>query len=213
MRLFSMTILMGVVFIIIGLCVNIINSFLNADYTEALLEKRGLAVLVLYTAIVLFALQYQRTGQFPATWEISAFIFLPVILFSLKGMLGPVLFKKAKPHSISEYIIETVMEITEIGLGLFANTISFIRVGAFALSHAGLSIVTYTLAGIADPTMKSVGAIIIIIIGNIFIICFEGLICGIQSMRLEYYEFFGKFFKGDGVVFTPFILKAKASEV
>ena len=213
MKLFAVTILMGVVFILAGLCVNIINSILNADYTEALLEKRGLAILILYAAIVLFALNYQRTGQSPAIWEISAFIILPLILFSLRGVLGPVLFQSAKPHSISEYIIETVMDIVEIALGLFANTISFIRVGAFALSHAGLSIVTYTLAGMADPAMKSAGAIIIIVIGNIFIIGFEGLICGIQSMRLEYYEFFSKFFKGDGVVFSPFTLKAKASEV
>lgn len=213
MKLFSMTIMMGIVFIVIGFCVNIINSFINADYNEALLEKRGLAVLVLYAAIVFFALKYQRTGHVPATWAIGAFVILPLLLFSLKGMLATVFFKKTKPHSILEYVIETIMEIMEIGLGLFANTISFIRVGAFALSHAGLSIVTYTLAGMADPAMKSAGAVIIIVIGNIFIIGFEGLICGIQSMRLEYYEFFSKFFKGDGVVFTPFTLKAKALEV
>jgi vacuolar-type H+-ATPase subunit I/STV1 len=213
MRLFSMTILMGVVFILVGLCINIINSFVNADYTEAILEKRGIAVLVIYAASVVFVLEYLRNARFPTSWEISIFILLPLILFSMKGVLGPALFRKAKPHSISEYIVETVMEIMEIALGLFANTISFIRVGAFALSHSGLSIVTYTLASIADPAMKSVGAVIIIIIGNIVIIGFEGLICGIQSMRLEYYEFFSKFFKGDGVVFTPFTLKAKVSEV
>lgn len=213
MRLFFMTIMMGVVFIIIGFCLNIINSFLNADYTEALLEKRGLSILVLYAAMIVFALNYQRTGQFPTLWAISVFIFLPLIFFSLRGLLGAVFFGKQKPHSVSEYIIETIMEMVEIALGLFANTISFIRVGAFALSHAGLSIVTYTLAGMADPTLKSAGAVIIIIFGNIFIIGFEGLICGIQSMRLEYYEFFSKFFKGDGVVFSPFTLPAKASEV
>jgi vacuolar-type H+-ATPase subunit I/STV1 len=213
MKLFTMTILLGVVFILAGLCVNIVNSILNTDYTEALLEKRGLAVLILYAAVVFFAFNYQRTGQSPALGEISAFIILPLILFSLRGVLGPVLFQSAKPHGIAEYVMETVMGVVEIALGLFANTISFIRVGAFALSHAGLSIVTYTLAYMADPAMKSAGAVIIIIIGNIFIIGFEGLICGIQSMRLEYYEFFSKFFKGDGVVFSPFTLKAKASEV
>jgi len=101
----------------------------------------------------------------------------------------------------------------EIVLGLFANTVSFIRVGAFALSHAGLSIITYTFAGMADPAMKSAGAILIIVAGNIFIIGFEGLICGIQSMRLEYYEFFSKFFQGNGVAFSPFTLRTKASEV
>ena len=213
MKLFMTTILIGIVFIITGLLVNIINNILNADYTEAFLEKKGLAILVIYAAIVLFAVNYQSSGQLPAIWEISTFIILPLILFSLRGVLGPAFFQKEKPHSFSEYIIETVMEIVEIALSLFANTISFIRVGAFALSHAGLSIVTYTLAGIADPGMKSVGAVAIIMIGNIFIIGFEGLICGIQSMHLEYYEFFSKFFKGDGVVFSPFTLKAKASEV
>jgi vacuolar-type H+-ATPase subunit I/STV1 len=208
MKLFAMTILMGVVFILIGLFINIINNMLNAEYAEALLEKRGLAVLIVYAFIVLAAMNFQTGGKLPVMWAISVFIGLPLILFSLRGVIGPLLFQSAKPHSISEYIIETVMDIVEIVLSMFANTISFIRVGAFALSHAGLSIVTYTLAGMADPSMKSVGAITVIVIGNIFIIGFEGLICGIQSMRLEYYEFFSKFFQGDGVVFSPFTLKA-----
>jgi vacuolar-type H+-ATPase subunit I/STV1 len=213
MKLFASTILIGIVFIMTGLAVNIINNILNTDYTEALLEKRGLVILIVYAAIVFFAFNYQTNGRFPAVWEIGAFVILPLMLFSLRGLIGHLFFQKAKPHSIPEYIVETVMEIVEIALSLFANTISFIRVGAFALSHAGLSIVIYTLAGIADPGLHSAGAIIIIIIGNIFIIGFEGLICGIQSMRLEYYEFFSKFFKGEGVVFSPFTLKAKASEV
>lgn len=206
MKLFAMTVLMGVVFILAGLCVNIINSILNSNYTEALLEKRGLTVLIPYAAVVIFVLNYQRTGQVPALGEVCVFIILPLIIFSLRGVLGPVFFRSAKPPGIAEYIIETVMGIVEITLSLLANTLSFIRVGAFALSHAGLSIVTYTLAGMADPAVKSVAAIVIIVIGNIFIIGFEGLICGIQSMRLEYYEFFSKFFKGDGVAFSPFTL-------
>jgi len=213
MRLFFFTIMMGVVFILIGLCLNIINSLLNSDYSEAFLEKRGLAVLVLYAAIVVFVLQYRETGRSPALWALGVFIFLPLMIFSLRGLLSALFLGKPWPHSPTEYVVETVMEVVEIALSLFANTISFIRVGAFALSHAGLSIVTYTLAGMADPSLKSVGAVFVIVCGNIFIIGFEGLICGIQSMRLEYYEFFSKFFKGDGVVFSPFTLPAKTSEV
>lgn len=208
MRLFFTTIVMGVIFILIGLFINIVNSILNADYTEAFLEKRGLSILIFYAAIVLFALDYQRTGQLPASWQIITFTILPLILFSMRGIIGPILFHEAKPEDFTEYLIETVMGIVEIALSLFANTISFIRVGAFALSHAGLSIVTYTLAGMADPALNSIGSILIIVLGNIFIIGFEGLICGIQSIRLEYYEFFSKFFQGNGVAFSPYILKA-----
>lgn len=209
MGLFAVTILMGALFIAAGLGVNIINCLLNADYSGAFLEKRGVAVLVLYASAVLMAARYAKNGQGPAPWETGVFIILPLVVFSLRGVLGPVLFHVPPPRSMAEYAVETVVDMLEIGITMLANTISFIRVGAFALSHAGLSIVTFTLAGMADPALKSLSAITIIIFGNIFIIGFEGLICGIQSMRLEYYEFFSKFFRGDGVAFTPFTLKAQ----
>jgi vacuolar-type H+-ATPase subunit I/STV1 len=213
MELFSVTIFLGAVVIVVGLCINIINAFINADYPEAFLEKKGMAILILYVAIVLFTVRYMSQRQAPAPWEIAAFIFLPLVAFALRGVLGPLFFRAQRPHDVGEYVTETVMDVVEIALGMFANTISFIRVGAFALAHAGLSIVTYTLAGMADPGLKSFTAITILVAGNIFIIGFEGLICGIQSMRLEYYEFFSKFYKGDGVVFSPFVLKTKMAEV
>jgi V/A-type H+/Na+-transporting ATPase subunit I len=213
MRLFSATILLGAVIIMTGLLLNIINAFINSDYVEALLEKRGMAVLILYSAIVIMAVRYMSSKQAPEFWKICAFIFGPILIFCLRGALGHILFNAPGIHNTGEYITETVMDVVEIALSMFANTVSFIRVGAFALSHAGLSIVTYTLAGMADPNLKSAGAIAVIVIGNIFIIGFEGMICGIQSMRLEYYEFFSKFYRGDGVVFSPFTLKTRTSEV
>jgi len=213
MGLFSITILMGALFIGIGFLVNVINNIAGGDYAEAFLEKHGLAILVLYAAIILLAVRYSVTGKGAAPWMVGLFIILPLLIFSLRGVLGPILFQSPRPHSVVEYIIETCVEILEIGLSMLANTISFIRVGAFALSHAGLSIVTYTLAGMVDPAIRSPGAIAIIIAGNIFITGFEGLICIIQSMRLEYYEFFSKFFRGDGVGFAPFTLKERISEV
>lgn len=213
MRLFAATVLLGAVIIVIGLCLNIINAFFNSNYVEALLEKKGMAILILYSAIVIMAVRFMSSKQTPEFWEIGLFVIVPLLIFCLRGVLGPLLFNAPRLHNISEYITETVMDVVEIALSMFANTVSFIRVGAFALSHAGLSIVTYTLAGMADPNLKSVGAIAVIVTGNIFIIGFEGMICGIQSMRLEYYEFFSKFYRGDGVVFSPFILKTRTSEV
>lgn len=213
LRLFSLTILMGAILIIIGFSLNIINGCLNGDYFGALLEKRGLAVGILYATVVASVFYHQQTGQPPSLWLIAPAVCLPLLAFSMKSLLGQAFFQKARPQHLAEYVVETFMEIVEIVLGLFANTISFIRVGAFALSHAGLSMVTYTLAGMADPARTSVGAVIIIVIGNIFIMGFEGLICGIQSLRLEYYEFFSRFFKGEGIPFSPFTLEAKTLEV
>ncbi|MCK9230439.1 MAG: hypothetical protein M0Q23_05830 [Syntrophales bacterium] len=206
MTLFGFTVMMGVVIITVGLIINMINCVMNGEYGEALLEERGLVILVPYLALVFFAVRFVATDHVPVLWETSVFILFPVVLFALRGVLGPLIFKSRAPHSAVEYIVETIMEIFELAISMLANTISFIRVGAFALSHAGLGIVTYTLAHMLDPSLRSPGAIAVIVAGNIFIIGFEGLICGIQSLRLEYYEFFSKFFKGSGVVFEPFRL-------
>jgi V/A-type H+/Na+-transporting ATPase subunit I len=213
MTLFAITILIGTVIIFVGLSLNIINALINHDYVEAFLEKKGLAILIFYSSLVIMSIRYAVHKQVPALWEIGIFVFAPILVFSLRGVIGPALFNGKRPHETVEYITETVMDIVEIVLSMFANTVSFIRVGAFALSHAGLSIATFTLAGIFDPGLKSIMAISILVIGNIIIIVFEGMICGIQSMRLEYYEFFSKFFRGDGISFSPFILKSKFSEV
>ncbi|MGE5799211.1 MAG: V-type ATPase 116kDa subunit family protein, partial [Syntrophaceae bacterium] len=63
MGLFSATILLGAFIIVVGLCVNIINAFLNTDYPEALLGKKGAAILVLYGALVFFAIRYASRQQ------------------------------------------------------------------------------------------------------------------------------------------------------
>jgi V/A-type H+-transporting ATPase subunit I len=96
MKLFGMTILMGAIFIMVGLGVNIFNSILNGDYAEAFLEKRGLAVLILYISIFVFAVRYVMTGRMPAEWAIAVFVVVPLVLFSLRGILGAALFSERK---------------------------------------------------------------------------------------------------------------------
>jgi V/A-type H+-transporting ATPase subunit I len=85
--------------------------------------------------------------------------------------------------------MESGIELLEIFLGYFANTMSFIRVAAFAIGHGVLLMTVYIVAG----TLGRYG-IIIHILGNAGIIVLEGIIVTIQAVRLEYYEFFGKFF-------------------
>ena len=97
------------------------------------------------------------------------------------------------------FIIQSLMDLIETVISMLSNTLSFIRVGAFAVAHGGLSLAIFSLAG-EDPTP---GFWITIILGNLFIIGFEGLIVGIQTMRLHYYEILGKFFHGGGIQFEP----------
>ena len=207
--LFFAVIMMGAVFIAVGILLNIINGLLMKDYSDAIFGARGLVGLIIYAGLIFLFVRYIKTGVYPLTSELIAFIIVPLCIFSMRNILGFFFLGNTQPfpHGVVEYVVETLIEIMEMFSGFLGNTISFIRAGAFALSHAGLSIAIYTLARIINPDITTIAALMVLIVGNIFIILLEGLICGIQSMRLEYYEFFGKFFKGDGYAFTPFSLK------
>ena len=89
---------------------------------------------------------------------------------------------------------------------MFSNTLSFIRVGAFALNHVGFFV---AFSAMASMTKNGVASVLILILGNIIIICLEGLIVFIQGLRLEYYELFSKYYEGGGVTFEPVQVKFK----
>ena len=100
------------------------------------------------------------------------------------------------------------LEIIEVISGYLSNTISFVRVGAFALSHAVLNFTILTLTNMVGGP-GSVGGIIVLIAGNALIIVLEGMIVAIQVIRLQYYEFFSKFFHETGKEFKPFKFELK----
>ena len=102
-------------------------------------------------------------------------------------------------ESIGEFIVENFFELFEFLLSYTTNTMSFLRVGAFILSHAGMMLVVMTLA----EGVSAGASPLVIIIGNLFVMGMEGMIVGIQVLRLEYYEVFSRFYEGDGKPFIP----------
>lgn len=100
------------------------------------------------------------------------------------------------------FFVQSFFELFEIMLSFLSNTLSFVRIGAFAVSHAAMMGVVMMLAG-----AESGGSInwLIVIGGNLFVCAMEGLIVGIQVLRLEYYEMFSRFYKGTGKEFKPFL--------
>lgn len=206
--LFLAVILIGGAFIFIGLLLNIVNTILSGNLPEALLDRQGATGLALYMAGFYVIFIYSRTGTLPRSSAPFLLLGLLLTVFMLRDFIRCLFPDHPKPcaNGLPEYLVETIVEILEMASGFLGNTISFIRAGAFALSHAGLSLALYTLAGMIHPDITHPIVLIVIILGNVFIILLEGLICAIQSMRLEFYEFFGKFFRGDGNPFTPFSL-------
>jgi V/A-type H+/Na+-transporting ATPase subunit I len=83
---------------------------------------------------------------------------------------------------------------------LIMNTLSFVRVGAFALAHAALSFAVMTLA---EPIENPLGWLLIVVLGNLFVIVLEGLVVFVQTTRLVLFEFFIRFLRAEGRPFRP----------
>lgn len=92
--------------------------------------------------------------------------------------------------------------LLEHTMQLLVNTLSFTRVGAFALAHAGLSV---AIVGLADASGHPLFAFIIMLLGNAVVIILEGLVVSIQITRLVLFEFFIRFLRGEGRRFQPLV--------
>lgn len=190
------TIGMGVLIIIFGMVLNIINSIKSKNKGEALFGHNGAAGLVFYLSMLLCA------GNLFLKWGIPSFIFIALLVVSVLAMYlceplsNLVAGKKHWFPKSGMFFVENLFEMFEVILSFFTNTISFLRIGAFAIVHVGMMMVVAILA-----QSGGVGGFIVQIIGNVVVMVLEGLIVGIQVLRLEYYEMFSRYFTGRGKEF------------
>ena len=115
--------------------------------------------------------------------------------------------KDGEKRTVGMFIIEGIIDLFETCLTYITNTMSYLRIGGFVLSHAGLMLVFSIIANMFDGA----GSIIVLVIGNIFVTGFEGFIVGIQVLRLEFYELFSRFFKGGGIPFRSVSISSEAA--
>lgn len=192
----------GVLLIVTAMIFNIINGIKEHNLGKVLFDTNGVSGLVFYGAAIACVLLYATGRSLPATVVLVIFFAIPLLLIFFREPLAHLLQKKAHifPENKGMFFIESLFELLEVLLSYVTNTISFLRVGAFALSHAAMMGVVMLLSGVESGNPN----IIALIIGNIFITAMEGLIVGIQVLRLEYYEMFSRFYKGTGKEFKPY---------
>ena len=98
-----------------------------------------------------------------------------------------------EPFAVLAPLIEDLFQ-------LLINTLSFVRVGAFALAHVGLSLAVVALSEIPESML---GRIMILVFGNLLVVGLEGLVVSIQTTRLVLFEFFRRFLQAGGRPFRP----------
>lgn len=200
--IFIVTVAFGMGIILLTMIFNMINSYKARDLEKGILDTNGLAGFIFFGSVVTVVVLFMTGHSLPGGIVLLVMFGLPLLAIALKEPIMNTVQKKAKrlPEGVGMYITQTFFELFELLLSYFSNTLSFVRVGAFAVSHAAMMEVVLMLAGAEEGNAN----IAVLIIGNIFVCGMEGLIVGIQVLRLEFYEMFSRFYRGTGHAFKPF---------
>ena len=200
---FVVAIAIGMGIILMCMVFNIINSLRSHDVERTYFDTNGVAGLVFYFALASVVVLFMTGKPLPAAFILVVMFVIPLLIIFFKEPLTAFVEKKSEgiEGGVGMFITQGIFELFEVLLSYFSNTLSFVRVGAFAVSHAAMMQVVLMLAGAEAGGSVNWG---IVIGGNLFVCGMEGLIVGIQVLRLEYYELFSRFYRGSGRAFEPY---------
>jgi len=207
----GITIRFGMIVMFAGLAINWVNLFRKKEWFRLLLDKAGLLGGWIYGAGAWAAFYYvgHDYREFPPAGLLVLMLGLPTLVLAFKAPLEFLLHgrhegKRFKPGLVVDFVMEWIVEILEIYSGYLANTLSFMRVAGLGIAHVSLMTAFFQIARMITPEGPfSIPAILILVLGNVLVIALEGLSAGIQSLRLNYYEFFSKYFNGTGKAYRP----------
>jgi V/A-type H+-transporting ATPase subunit I len=213
----AITIRFGIAVIVMGLLFNWVNLIRQREWFELVFDKGGLLGGWMYAGGIYIAtyMVAQNYKGFPAGWVLFLLAGLPALILLAKEPLHIWQHRKHGPPPgekktgvamlVMNGLMEWIVELLEIFSGYLSNTLSFMRVAGLGIAHVCLMISFFTLAEMTSGVMSA----LILILGNVLVIGLEGLSAGIQALRLNYYEFFTKFFHGTGKLHTPISLRSK----
>ena len=198
----------GMALNLLVMVLHIIEGTRSRDPERTFFDANAVAGLIFYGSLFAALMLLISGHTVPGGALLIVLILLPILVIAFKEPLANLVEKKKEiiPGSKGMFFVEAFFELFDVMLSYFSNTVSFVRIGAFAVSHAAMMEVVLMLAGAeagGNPNW------IVIVLGNAFVWLMEGLIVGIQVLRLEYYELFSRFYQGDGKEFVPFIRRKK----
>ncbi len=197
--IFIVSVCFGMFLILLTMTMNVYMRLKEGEKLEAIFDRNGVMGLIFYGLLVITLVLYMTGHAIPA---FSLVLLVMLIALACIGFKEKIihLITKSKEKSSDGIVIQLItvfFEAFETLLSFISNTISFVRVGAFAISHGvmmGIVLMFAHLEG-GHPNW------LVFILGNLFVTGFEGLVVFIQVLRLEFYELFSHFFKGDGIEF------------
>ena len=198
MGLMMLAIGFGVAMITLGLILNVINRFRRGDVIGGFLDKFGFAGLVFYWGALALLVNRAAIGSYGLTglW-IGLFLVVPMIGWAVKEPMAHLMgHGEANNEGLAGSIIESLVGTFEAALSFLANTISFVRLAAYAMSHAALLVAAFVLAAqLRDVSPGgSIWSLLIIILGNLAAIVLEGVIASVQAFASRVLRVFRQVF-------------------
>ncbi|MBP9988753.1 MAG: hypothetical protein KBT46_04565, partial [Ruminococcus sp.] len=189
----------GIALVVVSMLLSVYKNIRNKKFGEAIFSQNGLTGIILYGVLVAAVVGFMsKKSVLPGAVIAVVAVVCLLILYFKEIIVGKIdKHDEYMPESWADFLMQNFFEVIEYILTYFSNTVSFLRVGAFMLVHAGMMMVFSSLSD--NP--YSAGGIIAMIFGNIIVIALEGLLTGIQVLRLEFYEMFSRFYEGDGEPF------------
>ena len=215
----KISVIFGIAVIELGIVFNWINLIIKRKWIDLIFTKSGILGAWIFNGGIYIALYMVHHGykSMPSMDKLLLLAVIPALLFVFKKPVE-FYFKKAENgepknvkitlSGIMNFAMEWAVELLEVFSGYLSNTLSFMRVAGFGIAHISLMVAFYQLAQMASGgNGYNIFGYITIIFGNLLVIILEGLSVGVQSLRLNYYEFFSKFFMGSGILYKPIGLK------
>ena len=202
-------IVFGMFLTLVTMVLHIMNYSKQKNTEETYFGTNSFAGIIFYGLVVIMIILVFSGHKVPAASLFGVLIALSALAMFFKEPLTKIIEKEKGPKiegGIVMFLVQGFFEMFEVCLSYFSNTLSFVRIGAFAVSHAAMMSVVLMLAGAENGGSPNW---VVVVLGNLFVMGIEGLIVGIQVLRLEFYELFSRYYRGDG---KPFVSSLRMKE-
>ena len=204
MTLLMISLALGFIQVLFGLAIAFSENWKSGDKLAAVSDQGGwiifLCGLVLYGCAV--------SGSLAPVW------LLPGKIAAIGGALLLVLTQGREKKGLASKLFSGVLSLYNV-TGFLGDVLSYSRLLALGLGSAAVGMVINLLAGLVAgvPYVGIVLAVLIFVVGHTFSIVVNLLGAFIHSLRLQYVEFFGKFYNATGRDFTPLRNAAQYSRI
>jgi V/A-type H+-transporting ATPase subunit I len=197
----------GIAQIMSGFVLEAVNFGLKKNFAE--IAFTSVPKIAFYTGSVYLISVYQLDfGAWlsgPVLFALVPFLFLVFARPTFNNFMNRRQTNKAASQE-GQSLGERFFESSDLVARLMSNTMSYSRILALLMAHWALILVTYVIVGLigTGSILTLILGGVVVVFGNLFVIALEGMIVFIHALRLHFYEWFSKFYQGNGDPFMPY---------